>query len=116
MSKTQKTVDFLELLTLVFIVAKLWGKINCSWFAVFAPLWLPALFAVVYAILAGIFAIFCSWQQVRELKAWRLRQEAEDKERARVRFDRENEVIVKQGLRAYSRVHTEKAIKDGEFK
>ena len=42
------------LLTLVFITAKLWDKIDWSWWAVLSPLWILAL---VYLLLIILFLI-----------------------------------------------------------
>lgn len=42
---------FLPLLTLIFVVAKLWGVINWSWWIVFLPMWAPL------AICLGILGI-----------------------------------------------------------
>ena len=49
-------VGFLGLLTIAFIVLKLCGVIDWSWWWVLAPLWLPA--AVVLGI-ALLFTLFC---------------------------------------------------------
>jgi hypothetical protein len=40
------------ILTIIFVVAKLWDRIDWSWIWVFSPLWLPT--AVVLAILAAV--------------------------------------------------------------
>ena len=45
------------LLTVLFAAAKLWGKIDWSWWWVFSPLWIPiipaaVIFAVVFCCLA----------------------------------------------------------------
>ena len=34
------------LLTCIFVVAKLWGKIDWSWWWVFSPLWISALIGI----------------------------------------------------------------------
>lgn len=47
--------DFLELLTIAFIVLKLTGHISWSWWLVFAPLWLGVLIMIVGMILIAIF-------------------------------------------------------------
>lgn len=43
--------DFLENLTLVFIVLKLLGKIAWSWWWVLSPLWIPIALALVYVVI-----------------------------------------------------------------
>ena len=42
--------NFLELLTLVFVVLKLLGKINWSWWWVLSPIWLSLSAAIIVAI------------------------------------------------------------------
>ena len=42
--------NFLELLTLVFVVLKLLGKINWSWWWVLSPIWLSLGAAIIVAI------------------------------------------------------------------
>lgn len=48
---------FVGLLTLVFVIAKLWGKINWSWWWVFSPLWISALIGLSVLIIIIIIAI-----------------------------------------------------------
>lgn len=43
--------SFLAIVTIILLVAKIWGKISISWLLVFAPLWLP------FALILGIFTI-----------------------------------------------------------
>lgn len=43
--------NFLELLTLVFVVLKLLGKINWSWWWVLSPIWLSLGLAIIVAII-----------------------------------------------------------------
>lgn len=43
--------NFLELLTLVFVVLKLLGKINWSWWWVLSPIWLSIGAAIIVAII-----------------------------------------------------------------
>lgn len=43
--------NFFELLTLVFIVLKLLGKINWSWWWVLSPMWLSLGAAIIIAII-----------------------------------------------------------------
>lgn len=44
--------DWLTVLTIVFVLLKVFGKITWSWIWVFAPLWLP--FAIILIIFIGI--------------------------------------------------------------
>jgi hypothetical protein len=52
------SISFGALLTLLFIAAKLWGRVDWPWWQVFAPLWMPpaAILGVcaVIAVLAGL--------------------------------------------------------------
>jgi len=45
-------IGFGGLLTIVFVVAKLWDKIDWSWWLVFAPMWIPV--GVVLGVTAGV--------------------------------------------------------------
>lgn len=51
-------ISFGGLLTLVFVTAKLWGKIDWSWWWVTSPLWAPVLVVLglcaVFAVIAGL--------------------------------------------------------------
>lgn len=44
-------IGFTGLLTIVFVAAKLWGKINWAWIWVFAPIW------GVWGIVLGVVAL-----------------------------------------------------------
>lgn len=44
-------IGLLEILTIIFIVLKLCGQIDWSWWWVFAPIWIP----ISIGILIGIF-------------------------------------------------------------
>lgn len=44
-------IGFFGLLTIVFIVLKILGKITWSWGWVLAPLWLPTIIAIVILII-----------------------------------------------------------------
>jgi hypothetical protein len=48
---------FLALLGLLFIALKLAGYISWSWWLVTAPLWVPAIFAVVFLFIVFIMAV-----------------------------------------------------------
>lgn len=49
---------FCSLLTLVFIVLKLIGVINWSWWWVLAPLWIPIGIVLVLVIIISIIVLF----------------------------------------------------------
>jgi len=49
---------FITLLTLVFIVLKLIGVINWSWWWVLAPLWIPFGIVLVLVIIISIIVLF----------------------------------------------------------
>lgn len=57
MENNKRTVEinispsFLVIVTIILLVAKIWGKMSISWLLVFAPLWLP------FALILGIFTI-----------------------------------------------------------
>jgi hypothetical protein len=60
-SSASSGIGFFGLLTIVLVVAKLWDRIDWSWWWVFAPLFVPlaivvSLFAGV-GVLAGIIAV-----------------------------------------------------------
>lgn len=49
-------ISFLGLLTIVFIILKLLGKITWSWWWVLAPTWIPLAAAILVLILIAIFS------------------------------------------------------------
>lgn len=60
-AKTQTagaSISFATLLTLVFVAAKLWGRIDWDWIWVCSPLWVPPLAILgglaVFVVLAGL--------------------------------------------------------------
>lgn len=48
-------LSFGSLLTLIFVAAKLWGKIDWSWIWVFSPLWIG--FGIILAVLAATLVV-----------------------------------------------------------
>jgi hypothetical protein len=42
------------LLTCIFVVAKIWGKITWSWWWVFSPLWISAIVTLFFVIIGLI--------------------------------------------------------------
>ena len=58
--KIHVKTNYLGLITLLLVVAKLTDTIACSWVWVFAPMWIPM--AIVGTILAGVaFIAFASF-------------------------------------------------------
>lgn len=55
-NKTQSGgIGFFSALTIAFIVLKLIGKIEWSWWLVLAPIWIPTAIVVAIAIIIAIF-------------------------------------------------------------
>ena len=54
-STTSGGISFTGLLTIVFVAAKLWGKITWSWIWVFSPLWIGV--GLVVSIFLGLLVI-----------------------------------------------------------
>ena len=58
----RKETNFLALLTLIFIAAKLFGAIQWSWFWVLSPILIPWMIAlviiVVFFIVVGVISLF----------------------------------------------------------
>lgn len=67
MENNKRTVEinispsFLVIVTIILLVAKIWGKMSISWLLVFAPLWLP------FALIVGIFTICLIIVGIQEL-------------------------------------------------
>jgi hypothetical protein len=62
-NNSTSSISFAGLLTIVFIVLKLIGKINWSWFWVLSPLWIG--FALVIVILA-IFGLYVFFEYLKK--------------------------------------------------
>lgn len=69
--------DWLVVLTIVFVLLKVFGKITWSWIWVFAPLWLP--FAIIAGIgliifigikIADFFDSSWFWNRIEDTKSW----------------------------------------------
>ena len=54
--RSSSSLKFGSLLTLIFVIAKIWGYIDWSWWWVFCPLWIPV--AVVFGVIGIAFGIF----------------------------------------------------------
>lgn len=72
-SSSSSGIGFVGLLTIVLVVAKLWGKIDWSWWWVFAPILVG--WAIVFGVLGLVLASagFAAWLDSRELRRRRLR-------------------------------------------
>jgi len=51
-------IGFAGLLTIVFIVLKLLGKITWSWWWVLSPIWISILFVIVIVIISAIILVW----------------------------------------------------------
>lgn len=64
--KTRISIDLPGFLTVLFVVLKLLGIINWSWWWVFAPAWIPLLLGV---LTVGLYFLgFFLWRLVRHGK------------------------------------------------
>lgn len=57
MENSSGGIGFLGVLTLIFITLKLLGVIAWSWWWVLAPMWIPAVIALVVVLVVVIWAI-----------------------------------------------------------
>ena len=69
-SSSSGGIGFVGLLTIVFIVLKLIGKITWSWWWVLSPLWISA--GLVLLILLGILIfVLIAYKDQKGLKTWK---------------------------------------------
>ena len=69
-SSSSSGIGFVGLLTIVFIVLKLIGKITWSWWWVLSPLWISA--GLVLLILLGILIfVLIAYKDQKGLKTWK---------------------------------------------
>ncbi len=72
-------IGFGGLLTLVFVAAKLWDRVDWSWFWVFSPLWIPLGIALgcftILGLIIGAVAIADVFE-TRRRRAARAKREA----------------------------------------
>lgn len=54
---TYSGVGFCDLLCIVFIVLKLLGIITWSWLWVLCPIWIPAIFIIIIAIISAAVSV-----------------------------------------------------------
>lgn len=70
----QKTVyvgpSLLGITTLVFVVLKLTGVINWSWWWVLGPLWIPSVIVLVLVMLGAAIAGIIDWRKKRKKKGF----------------------------------------------
>lgn len=52
---------FVYLLTLIFVLAKIFGKLDWSWWWVFSPIWLYSLFIILVLIVIFIVIMVNKW-------------------------------------------------------
>jgi uncharacterized membrane protein YhdT len=66
-TKTSSGVGFTGLLTIVFIVLKLTGVVNWSWWWVLSPMYIPIvlllLVLLVIALIAGLISIYENYKE-----------------------------------------------------
>ena len=61
-NETKKGCEFpfIEVLTLIFVAAKLFGYVDWGWMMVFSPIWISLLAEVCMAIVVAIVALIIS--------------------------------------------------------
>ena len=67
-SSSSGGIGFVGLLTIVFIVLKLIGKITWSWWWVLSPIWITAIIVVAILLIIGGIALIRSNQKIQETK------------------------------------------------
>jgi hypothetical protein len=58
-------IGFVGLLTIVFVIAKITGYVNWTWWTVFAPIWISFGVAAIIFVIALIFIIVAAWAEKR---------------------------------------------------
>lgn len=58
-------MNFLEVLTLIFVTLKLVGVITWSWWWVLSPIWLPVVSVVALFCLFGVIVLLLDWWEYR---------------------------------------------------
>lgn len=54
---SRRSIGLMGILTIIFVLAKIFGKIDWSWWWVFSPLWVPS--AIILGCVAiGVFIAF----------------------------------------------------------
>lgn len=54
---TYSGIGFCDLLCIVFIVLELWGIITWSWLWALCPIWIPAIFIIIIAIISAAVSV-----------------------------------------------------------
>ncbi len=72
-NKGMKTFPLLGILTIIFVFAKLFDKLDWSWFMVFWPMWIsPAIFFGVIALVGVVIGLILSgamlWDVIDNVK------------------------------------------------
>ena len=60
--KVELGSGLITLLTCIFVVAKIWGKIDWSWWIVLSPLWISLILGVFVLIIVIIIMIIGAWK------------------------------------------------------
>lgn len=55
----QKTFPLLSILTIIFVVAKIWGPLTWSWLWVLSPLWIPIAIFTAICLGGGLIMLVC---------------------------------------------------------
>jgi hypothetical protein len=71
--KGMTSFPLMAILTIIFVVAKLFDKLDWSWFVVFWPLWITPviILGVLVSISVGLILLVCGaflWDMVDEIK------------------------------------------------
>lgn len=56
------SLGFFELLTVALVVLKLLDKIDCSWWIVFAPIWIPISVVGLISVLWVLCVVILEWR------------------------------------------------------
>jgi hypothetical protein len=51
------------LLTIIFVIAKIWGKLDWSWWLIFSPVWISIGIAIIVIIITLIVAFIVGLRQ-----------------------------------------------------
>ncbi len=51
----------IPLLTIIFVIAKIMGKFDYSWWIVFAPIWVSAIVCIIIFIIILLITAIVSW-------------------------------------------------------
>lgn len=69
-TKSAKGFPIMGILTIIFVIAKLFDKLDWSWFMVFWPLWIvPAIFLGIFAVIIGVVILMLAGAIILDLIA-----------------------------------------------